>query len=101
MILYLKGTATFGCPYGTQCDAEPRLVLFADASLANLPGAKSANGLLFKYKNCVVLHDASTQSCVAMDTAESEYLTVSTGARKAMGLCICCRGWASAILSQS
>ena len=86
MILYLKGTSTYGLPYGTQCETEPRLVLFADASLANLPGAKSANGLLFKYNNCVVLHEASTQSCVAMDTAESEYVTVSTGARKAMGI---------------
>ncbi len=69
MILYQKGTATLGSPYGTQCDGEPRLVVFADASLANLRGAKSANGLLFKYNNCVFLNDASMQSCVAMDTA--------------------------------
>ena len=81
---YLKGTSEFGLLYSriaTSC------VGFSDADRGgSIDDRKSTSGYLFKIGGTAVSWRSNKQSCVALSTAEAEYVALAAAAQEAIWL---------------
>ena len=85
ILRYLKGTANFGLLY-TQ-DASPDCFGYCDADWAGDVGdRKSTSGYVFLQGGAAITWKSSKQSCVALSTAEAEYVALCAAAQEAVWL---------------
>ena len=82
---YLNGTANFGLLYrkgdSDKCDG------YSDADWAgSLDDRKSTSGYLFQCSGAAVSWKSCKQSCVALSTAEAEYVALAAAAQEAVWL---------------
>ena len=81
---YLKGTTSFGLLY-TKGANEDGLVGYSDADWAgDCNDYKSTTGYLFQIGGTVVTWKSKKQSCVALSTAEAEYMALASAAQEAV-----------------
>ena len=82
---YLKGTSAHGLLYSRNNSSE--CVGFSDADWAgDVNDRKSTTGYTFQIGGASVSWNSSKQSCVALSTAESEYIALSSAAQEAVWL---------------
>ena len=80
---YLKGTLKLGLLY--KCNNGGELVGFSDADWAgDLNDRKSTSGYIFLVSGSVVSWKSKKQSCVALSTAEAEYMSLASAAQEAI-----------------
>ena len=80
---YLRGTVNFGLLYGKQ--GSSTTVGFSDANWAgDLDDRKSTSGYLFQIGGCAVSWRSKKQTCVALSTAEAEYMALASAAQEAV-----------------
>ena len=81
---YLKGTSNFGLQYNFD---SPDCVGYSDADWAGDVGdRKSTSGYVFLLGGAAISWKSSKQSCVALSTAEAEYVVLSAAAQEAIWL---------------
>ena len=80
---YLKGTIDFGiqyCKYGSK-----ECIVYSDADWAgDLDNRRSTSGYLFQISGGAVTWKSKKQSCVALSTAEAEYMALANAAQEAL-----------------
>ena len=93
VLRYLKGTSTHGIQFGgrsaynTSATSPSHLVGFSDSDWAGqLDDRKSTSGTIFYLNNGAISFASKTQKCVALSTAESEYIALGEAAREAIYL---------------
>ncbi len=80
---YLKGTIHFGLMYSKNGTAE--CVGYSDADWAgDLDDRKSTSGYMFQIGGAAVSWRSKKQSCVALSTAEAEYMALGNAAQEAI-----------------
>ena len=80
---YLKGTVNYGLQYSR--DAREQCVGFCDADWADdTNDRKSVSGYLFQLNGCSVCWRSKKQPCVALSTAEAEYIALSAAVQEAL-----------------
>ena len=93
VLRYLKGTQTHGIRFGgrasynTLACSPSHLVGYSDSDWAGqVDDRKSTSGLIFYLNNGAVSYACKSQKCVALSTAESEYVALGEAAREAIYL---------------
>ena len=93
VLRYLKGTQTHGIRFGgraaynTLANSPSQLVGFSDSDWAGqVDDRKSTSGLIFYLNNGAISYASKSQKCVALSTAESEYVALGEAAREAIYL---------------
>ena len=93
VLRYLKGTQTHGIKFGgrasynTLANSPSHLVGFSDSDWAGqVDDRKSTSGVIFYLNNGAISYASKTQKCVALSTAESEYIALGEAAREAIYL---------------
>ena len=82
---YLKGTLNYGLLYSK--DGSTECVGFSDADWGgDLDDRKSTSGYLFQLSGAAVSWRSKKQTCVALSTAEAEYMALASAAQEAMWL---------------
>ena len=82
---YLKGTTTHGILYSQNNSGE--CVGYSDADWAgDINDRKSTSGYVFQISGAPVTWRSKKQSCVALSTAEAEYIALSSAAQEAIWL---------------
>ena len=82
---YLKGTSNHGLIYSKKYSKS--CVGFSDADWAgDVNDRKSTSGYLFKISGAPVSWRSKKQACVALSTAEAEYMALSSAAQEATWL---------------
>ena len=85
VLRYLKGTVNYGLMYSSKTSKE--CVGYSDADWAgDLDDRKSTSGYLFQISGGAVTCRSKKQSCVALSTAEAEYMALSSTAQEAVWL---------------
>ena len=85
VLRYLKGTVHYGIVYSKQSSKE--CVGYSDADWAgDLDDRKSTSGYLFQISGGAVTWKSKKQPCVALSTAEAEYMALSCAAQEAVWL---------------
>ena len=80
---YLKGTVNYGLQYSR--DAREECVGFCDADWAgDTNDRKSVSGYLFQLNGCSVCWRSKKQPCIALSTAEAEYIALSAAVQEAL-----------------
>ena len=80
---YLKGTVNYGLLYSE--NASPDCVGFSDADWAgDLNDRKSTSGYTFQVNGAAVSWRSKKQTCVALSTAEAEYVALSAATQEAL-----------------
>ena len=80
---YLKGTITCGLLYKNSTE----LVGYSDADWAgDLNDRKSTSGYVFKMSGAAITWMSKKQTCVALSTAEAEYMALSMATQEAIWL---------------
>ena len=80
---YLKGTVNYGLQYSR--DAREECVGFCDADWAgDTNDRKSVSGYLFELNGCSVCWRSKKQPCIALSTAEAEYIALSAAVQEAL-----------------
>ena len=83
---YLSGTTHFGLLY-TRGVGSDTLVGYADADWGgDCNDCKSTSGYLFQIGGTPVTWRSNKQSCIALSTAEAEYMALSSAAQEAIWL---------------
>lgn len=83
---YLRGTSDLGLRYGRQ-DSGFACTGYADADWAgSLDDRKSTSGYVFEIGGAAVSWRSHKQTCVALSTAEAEYVSLSAAAQEAVRL---------------
>ena len=96
ILRYLKGTSDLGLLYREDNPGE--IAGYSDADWAGDVGdRKSTSGYVFLVGGAAVSWKSSKQSCIALSTAEAEYVALSPTAQEAIWL----QQLASDLLSQS
>ena len=81
---YLKGTTHLGLLYSKHAETEA-LTGYSDADWAgDRNDYKSTTGYLFQIGGTAVTWKSKKQSCVALSTAEAEYMALSSAAQEAV-----------------
>ena len=81
---YLKGTTHLGLLYSKHAETEA-LTGYSDADWAgDCNDYKSTTGYLFQIGGTAVTWKSKKQSCVALSTAEAEYMALSSAAQEAV-----------------
>ena len=93
VLRYLKGTQTHGIRFGgrasynTLASSPSHLVGFSDSDWAGqIDDRKSTSGFIFYLNNGAISYASKSQKCVALSTAESEYIALGEAAREAIYL---------------
>ena len=93
VLRYLRGTSDLQLYYSASTLDTPRptppdtLVGFADASWGSVqPSNRSVSGYVFMLNNAAVSWRCKVQHCVALSTAEAEFLSLCEAAREAIYL---------------
>ena len=82
---YLRGTTGLGLLYAKGADSDNTLVGYSDADWAgDCTDYKSTSGYLFQIGGTVVTWKSKKQSCVALSTAEAEYMALSSASQEAI-----------------
>ena len=82
---YLKGTIDYGLCYDRSSPGE--CVRYSDADWAgDLKDRKSTSGYLFQICGTAVSWRSKKQTCVALSTAEAEYMALASAAQEAIWL---------------
>ena len=85
ILRYLKGTSNFGLIYRE--DTPRGITGYADADWAGDVGdRKSTSGYVFLMGSAAISWKSSKQTCVALSTAEAEYVALSAAAQEAIWL---------------
>jgi hypothetical protein len=85
VLRYLKGTVQYGIVYTRKSSRE--CIGYSDADWAgDLDDRKSTSGYLFQVSGGAVTWRSKKQSCVALSTAEAEYMALSSAAQEAVWL---------------
>ena len=80
---YLQGTSNFGLLYTKEESNE--CVGYSDADWAgNLDDRRSTSGYIFKINGAAVSWLSKKQSCVALSTAEAEYMALANTTQEAI-----------------
>lgn len=80
---YLQGTSNFGLLYTKEESNE--CVGYSDADWAgNLDDRRSTSGYIFKINGAAVSWRSKKQSCVALSTAEAEYMALANTTQEAI-----------------
>lgn len=96
ILRYLKGTSNFGLIYKE--DTPTTIIGYSDADWAGDVGdRKSTSGYMFFLGGAAISWRSSKQTCVALSTAEAEYVALSAAAQEAIWL----QQLASDLLNQS
>ncbi len=79
ILRYLRGTVNFGLPYTQQASSD--CTGYSDADWAGDVGdRKSTSGYIYLQGGAAVSWRSNKQSCVALSTAEAEYVALSAEA---------------------
>ena len=82
---YLKGTTNFGINYSKNGSQD--CICYSDADWAgDVNDRKSTSGYLFQISGGAVTWSTKKQSCVALSTAEAEYIALASAAQEAVWL---------------
>ena len=82
---YLKGTMSLGLSY--EKTSNVKCLGYSDADWAgDVSDRKSTSGYCFSLGNCLVSWRSNKQTCVALSTAEAEYVALSAAAQEAVWL---------------
>ena len=84
---YLKGTIIVGVLYKKQrtSDSSNKCIGFSEADWAgDRADRKSTSGYCFRLNNGLISWRTNKQSCVALSTAEAEYVALSSAAQEAV-----------------
>ena len=85
ILRYLKGTSNLGLLYREDTPAE--ITGYSDADWAGDVGdRKSTSGYVFLLGGATISWKSSKQTCVALSTAEAEYVALSAAAQEAVWL---------------
>lgn len=85
VLRYLRGTTELGIHYSSE--SSPGLVGYSDADWGgDIIDRKSTSGYLFKLNGGTVSWRSKKQSCVAISTAEAEYIALSAAAQESLWL---------------
>ena len=80
---YLKGTTNYGIMYNKKGSQE--CICYSDADWAgDINDRRSTSGYLFQISGGAVTWSSKKQSCVALSTAEAEYVALSSAAQEAV-----------------
>ena len=83
ILWYLNGTPDYGLVY-TKNDVNDSLIGYSDADWAgDTNDRKSTSGYLFMMAGAAVSWKSRKQTCVALSTAEAEYVAMSAAAQEA------------------
>ena len=86
LVAWISAHDTDGLVYGGDKDAlDKAFAAWADASFADGFKALSTQGSIIKFNGSVVAWSSKQQSCTALDTMESEYISASTTIRGLLG----------------
>jgi hypothetical protein len=86
LVMFIKGTEGHGLVYGANHASSRGFKGFMDSSFADAEKAKSTQGHVIKFNDCLVKWSARRQPCVALDTMEAEYISASSYCRVLLGL---------------
>ena len=82
---YLKGTNNYGICYNG--DTEGEVVGFLDSDWAgDISDRKSTSGFVFIQAGGAISWKSSKQTCVALSTAEAEYIALAAAVQEALWL---------------
>ena len=85
ILRYLKGTVNYGLLFLR--DESPELIGYSDADWAgDVSDRKSMSGYCFIMNGAAVAWSSKKQSCIALSTAEAEYVALSHAAQEAVWL---------------
>ncbi len=80
---YLKGTTKFGLLYSKETSSK--CVGYSDSDWGgDLDDRKSTSGYFFQIGSCPVSWRSKKQSCVALSTAEAEYMALASAGQEAV-----------------
>ena len=80
---YLRGTTSLGLLYAKGPDPDNKLVGYTDSDWAgDSTDYKSTTGYLFQIGGTVVTWKSKKQTCVALSTAEAEYMALSSASQE-------------------
>ena len=83
---YLKGTSELGIIYSNK-GSELKLTGYSDADWGgDINDRKSTSGYIFKVSDGAVLWRSKKQTCVALSTAEAEYVALAAATQEALWL---------------
>lgn len=84
VLRYLQGTSKFGLLYG---NVSVNVVGYSDADWAgDIGDRKSTSGYVFLLGGAAISWKSSKQTCVALSTAEAEYIALSAASQEAVWL---------------
>ena len=82
---YLRGTTNLGLLYSNEGRTKGALIGYSDADWGNdCNDSRSVTGYLFQIGGIAVTWRSQKQSCVALSTAEAEYMALSSAAQEAV-----------------
>ena len=85
ILRYLNGTLHLGLLYG--CDEKMNLLGYSDADWAgDINDRKSTSGYIFLISKAAVSWRSRKQSCVALSTAEAEYMALASAIQEAVSM---------------
>ena len=85
ILRYLKGTVNYGLVY-LESDKNP-LIAYSDADwVGDTTDRKSTSGYVFMLAGAAISWRSSKQTCVAISTAEAEYIALSATVQEALWL---------------
>ncbi|KAK2577939.1 hypothetical protein KPH14_011325, partial [Odynerus spinipes] len=84
---YLKGTVDYTLKLGNTGKGTEGLISYADADWTeNKDDRKSNNGYIFQYHGSTISWASRKQSCVALSSAEAEYIALSEACQEGLWL---------------
>ena len=85
ILRYLKGTTNIGILY--KHDGSDKCVGYSDADWAGDPSdRKSTSGYIFMFSDGPISRSSKKQKCLALSTAEAEYVALSGAAQECLWL---------------
>ncbi len=87
IIRYLKGTQKYGLIYKKSNSMHGNCVGFSDADCGgDLDDRKSTSGYVFQVGGTAISWRSKKQACVALSTAEAEYIALTSTAQESLWL---------------
>ena len=84
ILRYLKGTPNYGLAYSSNVDTDGPLIGYSDADWAgDVNDCKSTSGYFFIMSGAAVSWKSQKQTCVALSTAEAEYIALAAATQEA------------------
>ena len=87
ILCYFKGTSSLGLLYKRDGSKDPTVIVMQTAWAEDANDRKSTSGYLFLVSGAATSWRSKKQTCVALFTAEAEYVALASAAQEAMWLC--------------